>query len=641
MKIYKLKIIFLFQIIFAVPVFAQYNFNTFFSNAKIDIGKNNYFEAINKLNKCLAVEPDNCEVYFYRALCKYSLLDNFGAEQDFTMALTNYSAVFFDAYYYRSLSRYRLGKYADAINDINKVIENKPNSPEPYVERAFVFLANNNFNASISDCKKALSLKLVAEDVYLCKAQAENAISDYKDAISDYNEVIKINPKNVDAIALRGMTKYKTDSIKEAIDDYNLAINIDSTCTLAYYSRAEAEIKLNDSINAMSDYNKVLQYEPRNSYAYFGRAILFANLREYSMAISDFNKVILLNPNNIEAIFNRAKIKQMLGDLKGAINDYDKLILLYPYFVAAYYYRSQSKYSLKDFEGAKDDTETGKLMSDIFHNRDNMQFNKDSLLLIKLSHLTADFHTVSDIKPDSANNNFLPIFYFTEKDSNNYQAKNFSLLIENFNNKNGQNLCLKNKGSFNNDSTLIHSVLNVNKDNSKQALLILAIHKSNMQLLKEAKEIFDNIISGDSLNAIAIFARGINTCREIESRNNDDEDHYFITNPQQEKHEKERMEKCKSALADFTKTIKLKPDFYFAFYNRAFVKCLLNDFYGANFDYDQAIKQNSDFADAYYNNGFLLYYLNLKQAACENFSKAGELGIPEAFSIIKKNCIRN
>ncbi len=244
MKIIKLNTIIPFLIIFATPVFAQYNFDKFFSNAKIDINENNYFDAISKLNKCLAVKPDNCEVYFYRAICKYSLMDYYGAEKDFTMALFNVSIIHYDAFHYRALSRYRLGKYSDAIDDINKVLEQEPDSPGLYVERAFIFLANNNYNAAIDDCKKALSLKSLGEEGFLCKAQAENAISDYQNAISDYDEVIKINSKNVDAIALRGMTKDKMNNIQEAIDDYNLAIKIDSTSTLAYYSRAEAEIKI-------------------------------------------------------------------------------------------------------------------------------------------------------------------------------------------------------------------------------------------------------------------------------------------------------------------------------------------------------------------------------------------------------------
>jgi tetratricopeptide (TPR) repeat protein len=640
-KSFRFKIIILLFILFATPGFAQYNLDILFSNAKADIDKHNYIEAITKLNKCLSVQPDNCEAYFYRAICKYSLFDNFGADEDFTMALSKYSYILYDAYHYRSLTLYRLGRFYEALDDINKVIEKDPDSPGLYVERAFIYLANSNFKEAIIDCKKAISLKSLGEDGYICKAQAEFSLSDYQDAVDDYDAVIKINPKNIDAIALRGMTKYKMDLIQEAVDDYNLAIKTDSTSTLAYYNRADVEIKLNDTTEALSDFNMVLKYEPRNSYAYFDRGALYANMKEYALAISDFNKVIILNPNNIEALFNRGKLKQVLGDIKGAISDYDKVTILYPYFMEAYYYRSQAKYMLKDIEGANKDIEIGKLMSDIFHNNDNMEFNKDSLLLNKLTHLSADFHTESDIKPDNANNNFLPIFYITEKDSNNYKAKNFSLLLEDFNFKNAQTLCLKNKNSYNKDSSLSHSISIMNDSTSKQALLVTAIYRSNMKLFAAAKIIFDKIISEDSLNAIAIFARGINTCREIESQNSTNNNYYFITNPQQEKQEKERKEKCMSALADFSKTLRLNPNFYFALYNRAYVKCLLSDFYGANFDYDQAIKKNPAFADAYFNNAYLLYYLNLKQAACENFSKAGELGISEAFSIIKKNCNGN
>jgi tetratricopeptide (TPR) repeat protein len=637
-KFFNVTILFLSGLVFTTSVFAQYNFDVLFSGARIAVSEGSYYDAIAKLNKCADLRPDNSEVYFYRGICKYSLFDNVGADRDLTMAIHYHSATYFDAYNYRSLTRYRLGKFSDAISDINKVIENKPNTPELYLERAYYYLSNANYADAINDCKKALCLKSLSEDGYICKAQAEEALSDFENAINDYNEVIKINPKNVDAYAFRGMTKFKMKNTTEAFNDFNLALKIDSTSTLAYYNRAEAEVKLGDTKDAMNDYNKVLQYEPRNSYAYFGRGALYANMQEYSKAIFDFNKVILINPNNIEALFNRGKLKYMVKDYKDAISDYDKIIFLFPYFTEAYYNRSQAKYELKDLKGAKKDMEAGKLMSEIFQSQNKETYNKDSLLLIKYTYLSADFHNTSDIKPDNVDNNFLPIFYFTEKDSINYKTNNYSLPLENFNWKNGQNLCLKNTGAFDKDSTLVHSIAKNSNHKTGQELLVTAIYKSNMQLFKEAKQLFDTIISADSLNAMAIFARGVNTCRKIDFENDNDDNSYVAENSIQEKLEKERKEKCNAALADFTKTIKLMPDFYFALYNRAYVKCLLSDFYGANFDYEQAIKKNPRFAEAYYNNGFLLYYLNLKQAACESFSKAGELGLKQAFSIIKKHC---
>ena len=118
-------------------------------------------------------------------------------------------------------------------------------------------------------------------------------------------------------------------------------------------------------------------------------------------------------------------------------------------------------------------------------------------------------------------------------------------------------------------------------------------------------------------------------------------DQYIISNPLQEKHEKERKDKCKAALADFSKAIRLEPDFYFALYNRAYVKCLLNDFSALTSIMNRPLSKIPNLPTHILTTNFLLYYLNLKQAACENFSKAGELGIKDAFSIIKKNCNGN
>ncbi len=638
MKLLKPIFFLLFQILFISVASAQYNFDVLYSNAKIAVNQKKYYEALSKLNKCASIKPENGEVYYYRGLCKYALYDNIGADQDFTMAIIYYSPLYYDAYNYRSLTRYRLGKFKAAIEDVNTVIEKEPDNSKLYVERAFFYLANTNYAAAINDCKKALALKGLGEDGFLCKAQAEESLADYENALCDYDEVIRINPKNVDAYAYRGMTKFKMENIKDAIDDYNLALRIDSSSTMAYYCRAEAEIKLEDFANAMKDYNTVLLYEPRNSYAYFGRGVLFANKEDYSNAISDFNKVILINPDNIEALFNRAKLKQTVKDFKGAIVDYDKITSLFPYFTEAYYYRSQAKYSIKDYAGSKQDLQTAKVMSDVFHTKEKVLFNKDSLLLNKLTHLSADFHNTSDIKPDNVNNNFLPIFYLTEKDTLNYSAKNFSLLIEDYNWKQKQNICLKNAGAFDVDSSLTHTLLNVNNKTSNQTLLMFAIYQSNMQMFAEAKLILDSLIDVDSTNVVALFARGVNTSREIELQNNNNDDYFIIANPNQEKVIDERKAKCKSAISDFSAALRLAPDFYFALYNRAYVKCISSDYYGANFDYDQAIKKNPGFADAYFNNAFLLYYLNLKQAACENFSKAGELGLQQAFSLIKKHC---
>jgi hypothetical protein len=94
---------------------AQYNYQAYLNAAKRDIDKNEYATAITKLNICIAAEPGNAEAYFFRAACKYSLFDNVGAEDDFTISISYFNQYYYDALRYRAQVRYRIGKYNEAL----------------------------------------------------------------------------------------------------------------------------------------------------------------------------------------------------------------------------------------------------------------------------------------------------------------------------------------------------------------------------------------------------------------------------------------------------------------------------------------------------------------------------------------------
>jgi tetratricopeptide (TPR) repeat protein len=361
---------------------------------------------------------------------------------------------------------------------------------------------------------------------------------------------------------------------------------------------------------------------------------MYANEQQNQQAISDFDKVLLLNPDNIRALSNRAKLKQNTADYKGAIADYNRIIELYPYFLEAYYHRSQVKTLTGDLEGAKKDMETGKLMSELNYSKSAGQLKMDSIMLNKLSYLSGEFNSSSDLIADTINLGFRPIFYLTAKDSSN-AGKYYSSLLENYNPGRLKPLYLSNKTTDYYDTAIWKS--NSGIENTEMQLYT-AIHFTNMQLCNEAATLYDKIISEESQNALALFARGVNTCREIELLSNANEP-YFLSSGSQTVYENERHEKCLSAKEDFAKALLLAPDFSFAYFNLAYIKCLLGDYYGALYDYEQAIKLNPAFADAFYNYGFLLFYLDHKKESCRNMSRAGELGLSEAFMFMKKYCV--
>jgi tetratricopeptide (TPR) repeat protein len=92
------------------------------------------------------------------------------------------------------------------------------------------------------------------------------------------------------------------------------------------------------------------------------------------------------------------------------------------------------------------------------------------------------------------------------------------------------------------------------------------------------------------------------------------------------------------AINDYNKSIKLAPRFVYSYYNRANTKIKNKNYQGALQDYDKAIFLDNDFARAYFNRGLTYIYLQQTTQGCIDISKAGELGLEEAYTVIKLYC---
>ena len=74
--------------------------------------------------------------------------------------------------------------------------------------------------------------------------------------------------------------------------------------------------------------------------------------------------------------------------------------------------------------------------------------------------------------------------------------------------------------------------------------------------------------------------------------------------------------------------------------NRANVKLSLKNYQRAIDDYSNAIKYRPDLAEAYYNRALTLLFVDEPKLACKDLSIAGELGIREAYNVIKRYCTK-
>ena len=91
-----------------------------------------------------------------------------------------------------------------------------------------------------------------------------------------------------------------------------------------------------------------------------------------------------------------------------------------------------------------------------------------------------------------------------------------------------------------------------------------------------------------------------------------------------------------NVLGDLSDAIQKLPNNPYLYYNRGNLYAQRQDYQHAIEDYTRAIALEERLAEAYFNRGLALIYVKREAEGIADLSKAGELGIYQAYSVIKK-----
>lgn len=101
---------------------------------------------------------------------------------------------------------------------------------------------------------------------------------------------------------------------------------------------------------------------------------------------------------------------------------------------------------------------------------------------------------------------------------------------------------------------------------------------------------------------------------------------------------KSNLGDLRGAIQDYTKVLELSPNYWNAYYNRGCVRMDLKDYSGSIQDFNKVLEYNKDFASVYFNRGLSKIACGEIDSGCLDLSKAGEMGLSDAYDIIRKYC---
>lgn len=653
------KIIAILFILFAVTqiVTAQYNRDYFFYIGRRQMMENDFKEAIRTLNILLRFDDDAYEGYFLRGIAKYNLDDLLGAEADFTEAIEK-NPVFTTAFTYRAITRSRLGNYDDALSDFSEAIELRPDLPNPYYSRGITRLLNQQFKEAIEDFDSFIRYEKKVADAYINRGVCYLHLKDTLRAYSDFELGIRTNRESPIGYNRRGVLYLQQRRYKEAELDFDKAIKCDSMLPMSFFNRALVYNETNRPMQSLADLDRVIQLDSASSITYFNRAIIRSYIGDYNRALEDYNKVSELSPDNVLVYYNRALLYQQLGEIESAKSDFTRAIELYPDFANAYLGRSYLRYLSRDYRGAKSDKQIAEKKIAEYKSRLNdttfsiyadttRRFNK--LLSFDTKFAGASFERISSRRTNNNKNALMPLFKFTfSRDTavntatarkyHSQRAVDFIKRIDN------SLLCISCRES----NVAPDSLVAINRrmksgfadaNATFEQLFQRAISEMLVKQYTNSVNTYTSAIKLAPSNPFVYLNRAVTRAEMIDFIVSIESSYQRISiesDPAQQLHNRvARTYSYDEAIEDLTKAIELYPAFAYAYYNRANLLAMSGKLPEAYDDYTKAIEANPNFAEAYYNRGLIQIYMKDTRKGCLDISKAGELGIDDAYEVLK------
>ena len=655
---------------------AQWDRDVFLFRGRRALSDGKYAQAIENFNILARLDSTDHWTYFFRGIAKYDLGDLRGAQKDFSTAV-RLNPLFTDGYHYRAISYNRTGDYDKALEDLQKAIELRPGFNNLYHTRGLTWFFSRNFDKAIDDFDYYIRRDPDDPSAYTYRGDALLHQGDTLKALVDFNKAIETDRFYGNAYVHRASLLGAMGLPESAVEDMNKAIELDTANTYYYFHRGLLLAELHDYKAAISDLDQVLEADPGNALTLYNRSLMYANVGEYVKALDDMDRVINVNPNNILAHFNRAGYLMNLGRWHEALDDYDTCIELYPDFAKAYMNRSYVKNRLGRKRESKKDYETAQRKV-----REYLEANAS--VKGTYADTTQKYNSFITFDADFARKDFSdellqhrdidirlrPLYKFRIQDSrgkapnalgNEYEnalinrftagipipvgitdadtiatvnlGRSLDYLLAGDSSQGAGSIRL-----FPARTAFIHGLYELQNKQYNTALVWFD------KAVAEADADKDEDRYAPLYKAFYLMNRGVLKAEMIEFIASIESNTEILTVDENGTARTRRTEAPKriydwsEAIADMEAARSILPDIPYIWFNLGNLYCLSSQMVSAISSYDKAISLHPYMGEAFFNRGLVLIFLRDKEKGCIDLSRAGELGIKDAYGVIDKYC---
>ena len=221
------------------------NSNAYAARGRIHISELDYSKAIEDCSKAIELNPRNFSAYYSRAYAYSCVGEYYKSIEDRTFLINNDGQSMASNYNNRAFMYFYIGRYSDALTDINKAIAIDPNASF-YDTRGTIYRAMDDYDKAISDYSEAIRLNSNNAIFWMNRSLAyywKNNNSAARNA--DQNTAFKISTRDAaQAYVDIAINWANTGFYEDAVRMFNNALELDPYNRDILRRKTEAEEKV-------------------------------------------------------------------------------------------------------------------------------------------------------------------------------------------------------------------------------------------------------------------------------------------------------------------------------------------------------------------------------------------------------------
>ncbi len=636
------------------------------------IGRNalyfdDYVLSIQYFNQVIKLKPYLSEPYLLRAIAKIQLGDYTGAEMDCNAAIMR-NPFQPGAYYTRGFIYRQTDQLEKAQQDFNEALIFAPENRTYIAMRADVLAQLEQYDLALQDINHLLHRDPQSAALHYEKGSICIRSNDTIGALNAFTHATEYDSQNPANWSALGLVQLMQDNQEEALLSLSKSIEYGSKWAGDYINRGIIYYRKHNYRSALADYDKAVALASRDAQCYYNRGVLRQELGDYNRALEDLTQAINYAPDRVEIYYQRGIVQLQLRQWQEALNDFTTIMNRYPYFLPAYYLAAQAETSLGHGKAA---TQLRQQAYQLEQKKDSIQSLQTTMQVAEsqpqqrdrrkeFSQLAAQNQETNDEEnkydsdtrgsvqkryADVVNEpNIFLSYYATNNHTDALRQTNYSHATVDMYNNTMQlpaplrfttkemtltadmvNQHFAQISNLSHQIDLLEQMAQPGSTNNDLLCASYIARAFEFALVQDYSSALDDVTRAILMDGdlyFAYFCRANWRYKYLEYKR-------AVGEPT-DKADFELM------MRDYDYVIHHLPDFSFAYYNKANMLCIQQDFKAAISYYTQAISADSDFAEAYFNRGLTYIYIGDNEKGLADLSKAGELGIYQAYNLISR-----